>query len=72
MQKVVKLSQRIGKISKGDRILHWDIVMFLGKYGKQWELADGGSNSDNILIYKLKDALMLDVPHHEGILKMAL
>ncbi|XP_045782102.1 uncharacterized protein LOC123878815 [Maniola jurtina] len=72
IQKVVKLSQQIDKKSKDDRILYRDIVMFLGKYGKQYDYEDQISNSDNLLIYKLKSTLILDIPHDDGMLKINL
>nr|XP_034838064.1 uncharacterized protein LOC117994280 [Maniola hyperantus] len=72
VQNVVKLSQRTDKKSRADRVLYRDIVMFLGKYGMQYDYEDQITNSEKLLIYKLKNTLILDIPHDDGMLKINL
>ncbi|XP_052745417.1 uncharacterized protein LOC112045694 [Bicyclus anynana] len=68
--KLEKLTQFVGKKSKFERILHRDIVMFLGKHGQ--ELAEPSAESDRMLIYNLQNSLVLDIPHNDGTIKLNL
>ncbi|XP_059056606.1 uncharacterized protein LOC131850411 [Achroia grisella] len=59
---VDKLRGRIDLSAKDGRVLHRQIVMFLGKYGRKTNFNNNSRSSSSVMA-KLKDALCLKIPY---------
>ncbi|KAM3955301.1 LOW QUALITY PROTEIN: uncharacterized protein ACR2FA_010820, partial [Aphomia sociella] len=59
---VDKLRTRIDLTNKDGRILHRRIVMFIGRYGRKYDVNNNTSTGDWV-VAKLKDGLSLKIPH---------